>query len=303
MTGRLPGMGHGHYPFLPTPGRARITWPGEARIAAGAVLYAEDWELDPPGDARRDPRFDDAAGFFMPDYRTHSWREYGNRVGIFRILALFDQLDLPFTVALNAALCRRMPALVAALVARGCEIAAHGTHATRMLSSAMTEQAERDAIAEALDMIQAATGRRPVGWIGQDYGESARTPGLLAEAGLAYVADWPNDDQPYVMRHGLVSLPNQAEWDDVQMLWHRRVPLNRYAGVVRDAFHVLHDEGASSGRFFGLHIHPWLLGAPHRFGQLATVLTELSRAPATWWTTHEGVARHVTANPAMFGAA
>ena len=303
MTTRVPGMDHAHYPFLPTPARARITWPGGARLAACAVLYAEDWELDPPPDTRRDPRFNDAAGYYAPDYRTHSWREYGNRIGIFRILDLFDHLQLPCTVALSASLCTRAPALLEALLSRGCEIAAHGTHATRMLTSAMDEQAERDAIAASLDTIEDATGTRPVGWIGQDYGESHRTPKLLAQAGLQYVADWPNDDQPYIMQGGLVSLPNQAEWDDVQLLWHRRVPLNRYAGLVTDAFRVLLDEGGSSGRFFGLHVHPWLLGAPHRFQQLVATLTPLRSVPEVWWTTQVTVAAYVKDDPIMFGQA
>ncbi len=303
MTIRAPGMDHAHYAFLPSPSRARITWPGGARLAACAVLYAEDWELAPPADARRDPRFNDAAGYYAPDYRTHSWREYGNRIGIFRILDLFDRLQLPCTVALSASLCTRAPALLEALLSRGCEIAAHGTHATRMLTSAMDEQAERDAIAASLDTIEAATGTRPIGWVGQDYGESHRTPKLLAQAGLHYVADWPNDDQPYLMQGGLVSLPNQAEWDDVQLLWHRRVPLHRYAGLVTDAFRVLLEEGGSSGRFFGLHIHPWLLGAPHRFQQLVAALTPLRAAPEVWWTTQGTVAAYVKENPTMFGPA
>ncbi|MGI4941966.1 MAG: hypothetical protein ACRYHQ_15640, partial [Janthinobacterium lividum] len=136
MTTRQPGMDHAHYPYLPTPSRAQVAWPDGARLAACAVLYAEDWELSPPHDARRDQRFDDAAGYFAPDYRTHSWREYGNRIGIFRVLELFDRLGLPCTVALNASLCHRMPALLEALLSRGCEIAGHGLHATRMLSSA-----------------------------------------------------------------------------------------------------------------------------------------------------------------------
>ncbi len=296
-------MDHAHYPYLPTPARARVAWPNDARLAACVVLYAEDWELAPPPDARRDPRFDDAAGYFAPDYRTHSWREYGNRIGIFRVLELLGRLQLPCTVALNASLCHRMPALVEALLSRGCEIAGHGTHATRMLSSAMDEPAERAAIAACLDTIEAATGTRPVGWIGQDYGESHRTPGLLAEAGLHYVADWPNDDQPYLMQGGLVSLPNQAEWDDVQLLWHRRVPLQRYPALVAEAFRVLLAEGGSSGRFFGLHVHPWLLGAPHRFARLVTTLTALRAAPGVWWTTQGAVAAHVRRNPLMFGPA
>src|SRR5207302_2120938 len=94
-----------------------------------------------------------------------------------------------------------------------------------MLSSRMSETEERATIAASLETIARAAGTRPRGWIGQDYGESTITPQLLAEAGLSYVADWGNDDQPYWLQTQppLASIPNQAEWDDVQMIWHRKV--------------------------------------------------------------------------------
>ena len=100
---------------------------------------------------------------------------------------------------------------------RSYEFAAHGTFATRMLSSQMSEAEERAAIASSLDTIARTAGTRPRGWIGQDYGESTVTPHLLAEAGLDYVADWGNDDQAYFLATNppLLSISNQAEWDDV----------------------------------------------------------------------------------------
>jgi peptidoglycan/xylan/chitin deacetylase (PgdA/CDA1 family) len=296
-------MDHALYPFLPTPHRAKIRWPQQAHLAACVVLHIEEWELDREQGTHRDPRFNDPAGFFAPDYRMWSWREYGNRVGVFRILDLLGALRLPFTVALNAQICERKPALVTGLQQLGCEFAGHGLVATRMISADMTEAAERSEIEAALATIERATGVRPVGWVGQDYGESRRTPSLLVEAGLTYVADWPNDDQPYLMAGGLVSLPNQAEWDDVQLLWHRRVALSLYPKLVREAFRVLWEEGAHSGRFFALHIHPWVLGAPHRFQALVTTLTALSATPQVWWTTLAAVAAEVRAHSAAFGAA
>src|SRR5207249_1501191 len=124
-------------------------------------------------------------------------------------------------------------------------------------SSRMSEGEERAAIAEPLDAIAHTTGTRPRGWIGQDYGESPITPRLLAEAGLDYVADWGNDDQPYAMQTQppLLSIPNQAEWDDVQMIWHRKVHPAVWRDTVLEAFGQLHAYGAS---VFGLHIHSWL---------------------------------------------
>ncbi len=281
---RGPGMDHGHYVYSALPERPPLRWPEGARVAFWVALYLEYWELDPPADALSDPRFVGEFGSFAPDYRSYSQREYGNRVGIFRVLEVLDRHGLRATVAANASVCARYPYLVEACLSRGWEFAAHGSHATRMISSAMDEAEERAHIAETLAAVERASGRRPKGWIGQDFGESAATPRLLAEAGLDYVADWPNDDQPYLMSGArpLVSIPNQAEWDDVQLLWLRRVAMPRYPDLVAEAFDTLHDEGAHSGRIFGLGIHPWVLGQGHRIRYLDEALERIGGRDGVW---------------------
>jgi len=120
------------------------------------------------------------------------------------------------------------------------------------------------------------------------------TPHLLAQAGLRYVADWGNDDRPYVMQTEppLLSVPNQAEWDDVQMIWHRKVHPAIYRDTVLEAFRRLHADGASSGTFFGLHIHPWLMGMPHRIGMLETIIETIAAASEVWRTTAGAVTDH-----------
>jgi allantoinase len=164
-----------------------------------------------------------------------------------------------------------------------------------MLSSQMSETEERTAIAESLDTIARTTGTRPRGWIGQDYGESTLTPCLLAEAGLDYVADWGNDDQPYWLQTQppLLSIPNQAEWDDVQMIWHRKVSPVIWRDTVLEAFGQLQADGRASGTVFGLHIHPWLMGQPHRIAILEAVVDTIAAA-TVWRTTAGGIADHVT---------
>jgi peptidoglycan/xylan/chitin deacetylase (PgdA/CDA1 family) len=299
MTERRPGPDHALYRHAPLPGRAPLRWPADARVALVVFLYLEYWELDPPPGAIYDQRHDGALGGLRPNYKVHSQYEYGNRVGMFRVLDLLDRHKLPVTVAANAGACEKYPPLVGEFRARHYELAAHGAFATRMLSSAMGADEERAAIAHSLDTIERAAGTRPRGWIGQDYGESTLTPHLLAEAGLHYVADWGNDDQPYVMstRPPLLSVPNQAEWDDVQLIWHRKIHPSIYRATVLEAFTRLHAEGATSGTFFGLHIHPWLMGMPHRIGYLETVVETIAAASGVWRTTAGAVAEHVGANP------
>jgi allantoinase len=291
---RARGMDHDLYPYSAMPNRPPLTWPGGARIAFAPVIYLEHWEPDPPAGALRDPRFIDPFGDFRPDYRSYTWREYGARIGIFRVFEVLDRNGLTATVAANAAALERYPLLVEECLRRGWEFAAHGTHATRMVSSAMREDDERAVIAESVAAVERATGIRPEGWISQDFGHSTRTPHLLAEAGIRYLADWPNDDQPYWMTTTppLLAIPCQSELDDVQLLWHRRVLTPRYPALVEDGFRVLHGEG---GRSFQLGIHPWLIGMPHRIRYLDEALGRLSRFAGVWNTTLGGIARHLYA--------
>ncbi len=295
MTHRSPGMDHAHYPYSALPTRPALAWPNGARLAYAVFLYLEYWEVDPPKDAVTDPRMKDSVAPFYPDYRTSTRMEYGNRVGIFRLFDLLDRTKLEVTVPVNAMALVRYPFLVEECLKRGYELSGHGISASRMLSSKMSEAEEAEVIGSCLDAIEAASGRRPTGWVGQDYGQSARTPKLLADAGLDYVCDWPNDDAPYLMTHKtptgrpLVSLPNQAEWDDVQLLWHRKTMTQRFPDIVGEAFETLHAEG---GRFFGLHLHPWLFGMPYRTRYLDATLARLAGHKDVWQATAGAVAQH-----------
>jgi allantoinase len=296
MTQRSPGMDHAHYPYSALPTRPPIAWPDGARLAYAVFLYLEYWEVDPPKDAVTDPRMKDSVAPFFPDYRTSTRMDYGNRVGIFRLFDLLDKYRLKVTVPVNAMALERYPFLVDECLRRGYELAGHGISASRMLSSKLSEAEEADVVGSSIEAIERASSERPTGWIGQDYGQSARTPKLLADAGLDYVCDWPNDDAPYLMRHvnprtklPLVSLPNQAEWDDVQLLWHRKTMTQRFPEIAGEAFETLHEEG---GRFFGLHLHPWLFGMPYRTRYLDATLARLAEHENVWQATAGAVAKH-----------
>jgi peptidoglycan/xylan/chitin deacetylase (PgdA/CDA1 family) len=292
MTTRQRGMDHGHYPYSALPGRPPRRWPGAAPVAAWVVLYLEYWELATPAGEHRAPGVHGHWGNFFPDYRTFSYREYGNRVGFSRVLACLDRHAVPVTVAANSAAIARYPELVAECVRRGWEIVPHGSHATRMITSAMTEAKERAVIADAIAAVRDATGKPPRGWIGQDCNESFRTPELVAKSGLRWLSDWPNDEQPYWMTVAppIVSIPQQQEWDDVQMLWLRQLSMPRYKAAIGEALAVLAADGRHSGRTFCLGVHPWLLGQPHRIRYLDDVLASLASSPDVWMTTGSGIA-------------
>ncbi|MBP6767080.1 MAG: polysaccharide deacetylase family protein [Reyranella sp.] len=287
------GMDNPWYDYAPYPKRPKLNWPRNARVAFYVVLHLEYFELLPPDGVVKDSRFTGEFGVYHPDYRTWTQREYGNRTGIFRVLDVLDRYQIRAGVAVNAMAAERYPFLMEQFKKRNYEVIGHGVSANRMISSKMSEAEEKQEIATSIAAIEKATGSAPRGWLGQEYGESQRTPKLLADAGFEYVLDWPNDDQPYPMHVGdgrkFVSMPNQPEWDDVQQLWLRRINTTRYPDLVGDAFELLHHEG---GQVFDLSIHPWLMGMAHRIKYLDEALRRVERFGNVWQATPGDVAKH-----------
>jgi len=284
---RPAGMDHGLYAFRTLPDSPRFAWPGGARIALTVTLMLDHWEVAPPPEASRDPRVISSLGNFFPDWLTWSQREYGNRVGIFRVLEVLDRFGLTPSVALGSAAASRYPELVDECLRRGAAFMAHGTHATRRITSRMSEAEERAHIAESREAVLRATGATPSGWCGQDFNESLRTPGLLAEAGFTYLADWSNDDRPYRIG-ALTSLPAQSEWNDLECMWLRRVSPRAWSDGIVEAFTVLREEG---GAAFNLSLHPWIAGQAHRIRYLSDALARILGQPDVWRATTDTVAQ------------
>ncbi len=267
------GPDHAIHPFSAQPARRDFLWPGGKRVAAYILLHVEHTEIVPPEGTHRDPRFRGAFFTGSPDWHSYSYREYGNRIGIWRVLDVLDALKLPASVAVNLTAGRRHPEIIEACAARGFEPVAHGLSASRMVTSRMSEAEERAHILEARDGL-AAIWPGATGWLGQDHGATPATTRLLAEAGFSWSLDWANDEEPYRHASGLLALPPPAEWDDVQTLWLRRVPVTRWPGLVREALDRLLAE-PRGGRVLGLGVHPWMLGAPHRIRYLGEALQDL----------------------------
>jgi allantoinase len=289
---REPGMDHEHYAFRTLAEAPRFAWPDGARIALTVTVMLDCWELEPPAAAMRDPRIVSPLGNFFPDWLTWSQREYGARVGIFRLFEVLDRFGLMPSVALGAGAAARYPELVDECLRRDACFLAHGTFATRCITNQMTIAEERAFIAESRSAIETATGQAPQGWCGQDFHESARTPALLVEAGFGYTTDWANDDRPYCLGpydgKFLLALPPQPEWNDLECMRLRGVSPQVWSGSIIEAFACLHEEG---GSVFNLTLHPWVAGQAHRVRWLAEGLAGILGLPAVWRTTTDAVAR------------
>ena len=280
------GMDHEHYDWSPLSTRGILRWPDNARLALSVVVTLEHMEWMPPEDSFQAANLaGGSAARPFPDYARISHREYGHRVGIYRVLDVLERHGIRPTVAMDAMTASNYPYLVRHCLDRGCEIIGHGISVSRMITGKMSEQEERDYIRESLDALTQATGEAPVGWMGPEYGESERTPRLLGEAGVRYLCDWANDEQPYPLKvpaGELFALPVMLELDDVVAMSHRKVTIDRYATMLRESFDEMYDDGTDNGRALVLSLHPWLIGQPFRIGILDEALGYMMRRQGVW---------------------
>ena len=222
----------------------------------------------------------------FPNISRVSTREYGHRVGIFRLVEALRRHGIRPTVAIDVLSAESYPSLVHYLRDAGSEFVAHGLSVTRPITSAMTLAQERDYIAQTLERLQAC-GITPSGWFGIEYGESTRTPQLLGEAGLSYLCDWANDEQPYAMTTpgDLVSMPLWADFDDQTVLVNRMCNLDMFEDHFRKALDQLALDGASNARLLHYCVRPWVSGAALRIAMFERVLAHAMRQPAVWTPT------------------
>ena len=174
-----------------------------------------------------------------------------------------------------------------------------------MITSNMSESEERDYIMSAVGGLAEATGTAPQGWLGPEYGESSRTPQLLAQAGIRYVCDWTNDEQPFPMKtparknseDELLALPVMLPLDDVSALWDRRVAIGKFVDMIKESFDTIYEEGAANGRLMVLNLRPWLSGQPFRVRYLAGALEYIMGHQGVWAATGSEVIDWYRANP------
>ncbi|MBI2737593.1 MAG: polysaccharide deacetylase family protein [Rhodospirillales bacterium] len=294
---------HDHYARDTFARRSRSTWPNGAQAACAIVVNAEYYEMQPPAGAFIPPNVPGGFGRGpYPDFRNYSARAYGNRVGIFRIFAALAEYELKASVALDSLTAELCPQLVAHIARHGFDVVAHGQSATRVISAHMTEEQERDYIRQTLETIRARTGTMPQGWHGPEYGESRRTPGLLAMLGVKYVLDWPNDEQPIDMTtpHGpLVSIPMLIDLDDVHAQFHRKISSARWRMCVEDAVEQIVADGQDGvARLLVVNLHPWLSGHPCRIGDVEALFRMLAKRRDIWLASTDEIAAHWTSRSA-----
>lgn len=285
---------HGRYEYVPIVGRPDYRWPGEKRLAVYVALNLEHFAFGEGLGAELAP------GGPQPDVLNHAWRDYGNRVGAWRMLSLFDELALPVSVLVNSEIYGHCPQLMDAFRARGDEVVGHGrTNAERQ--GVLDEAAERALIGEATTIIERHEGKRPQGWLGPWISESRVTPDLLQEAGYRYVLDWCADDQPIWMktRNGrLLAVPYPQEINDIPAIVARKVEGDVFADMIVDAFEEMLRQSENQPLVFGIALHAYIVGQPHRLRHLRRALSHIAARRGDIWLTHAGtIAAHALALP------
>lgn len=271
--------------YSPLSARPRLEWPDGRRLAVYVAPNIEVYEYLPQPSPHRDPW----PRMPHPDIHGYGTRDYGNRVGVWRLFDVMDRHDIIGTTSLNLALCDHYPQVFAACEQRGWDYMGHGMFNTRY-HYGLSEERERAEIAACVETFRRHTGRQLPGWLGPALTFTANTPELVAELGISYYGDWLHDDQPtrIATRHGqLVTLPYSMEVNDT-VLMRQGHEAPEFCEVVKRAFDTLR---AEQGMVLGIAVHPYVSGQPHWIAKLDEALAYVTGHDDVWLTTGSEIAR------------
>ena len=287
-----------YYDYWAYEGRPKILWPGGARVALWIAPNFEYYELNPPKNPQRTPwkrPNPDIAGFGI--------RDYGNRVGALRQLEVLDRFGIRASVSLSAALCEHHPELLEMCVERGYELFSHGVYNTRY-NYGLSEAEEREMLRDSLVTIAEKTGQECVGYLAPALSHSEHTLDLFAEVAselfghekTLYTCDLFHDDQPTPLKtrsgRTLISIPYSLELNDTIAYVVNKVTPRGYGKMLKDAFDVLYEEGASSGTVMCIPTHNYQVACPHRLRAFEEALEYITSHEQVWLATGQEIAAH-----------
>lgn len=284
---------YGPFPYSPITERPRLEWPGGAHVALWIIPNVEFFSLQ-----EKVPAGSGGTGVPVPDIPSWSARDYGNRVGVFRLMQVMERHGIRGTVALNSDLCAQHPPIIEAGNKLQWEWMGHCESNTRRLNEAAPGEEPR-IVKDTFAAIERGTGTRPRGWLGSGLQETWDTLDLLAAEGGDYVCDWTNDDQPYIMTldggRTLVSVPYSHEINDKPAFERFHRTADEFREMICRQFDVLYREGSQSGRVMAIALHPYLTGVPHRIDAFDAALAYICRHSHVWKATGSEIARHFRA--------
>jgi peptidoglycan/xylan/chitin deacetylase (PgdA/CDA1 family) len=275
------------FAYLPITERPLLRWPNGARIAVWVCPNIEHYEFLPGPVRVRDPW----PRTPHPDVLGYGMKDYGNRVGLWRLFEVLDRYAIRCTVSLNLANFEHYPEILEACERRGWDYMCHGIYNTHYLWD-YPEDEERAFVQDCVETFRRLTGRRLAGWFSPAASHTLNTPDLVAEAGIKYFCDFYHDDQPTPLRvrsGRLISLPYQMDLNDSNLFASFGEGPD-FARMSNDMFDTLYHEGAGQGRVMCLALHPFIMGRPHRLRWLDEALRYIAGHDDVWFATGEEIA-------------
>jgi peptidoglycan/xylan/chitin deacetylase (PgdA/CDA1 family) len=263
--------------------RKSFAWPDNKTLAVWIAPNVEVWHYDSPAGTGVSPNVRN----IVPDVINYGWREYGIRVGLWRIADVLDAAGIKASVALNSAICETFPKAVDEMKKRGWEFMGHGITNSESLAG-LNPDKEREVIQTVLKTIEQSTGRKPRGWLGVGLTETYNTLDILAEEGVIYCGDWNNDDQPYPMKvkqGKLFSIPYCMEINDIPLFIRKGYTGEQYYRSVVDQFDTLYADSRKQPRVMGIPLHPMITGQPLRIKYLQRALAHIKKHDRVWFAT------------------
>lgn len=276
---------HNRYDYSPISMRPVFDWPNQTRLAFYIGLNLEHFSFGEGlgAELTSGPRH-------QPDVLNYAWRDYGNRVGVWYLLELFDQLELPVALLVNAAIYNYCPQIVAAFRERGDEIVAHG-YSNAERQGSLDETEENHLIQNVTKIITQYEGKAPKGWLSPWISESMSTPDILQATGYQYLLDWCHDDQPtwFKTKKGqILSIPYSQEIDDIPSIVPNRTSAAVFADMMIDHFDEMLEQSKYRPLVFGIALHPYIVGQPFRLKHLRRALKHIKEHSKKIWITHPG---------------
>ena len=265
--------------------RKPFKWPGNNTLAVWFAPNVEVWHYDSAAGAAITPNPTN----HVPDVFNYAWREYGMRVGLWRLADVFDEAGVKATVALNAQVCDVYPKAMDEMKRRGWEFMGHGTtNSTNLAAFDQKPDQERDAIRNILRTIEQASGKKPRGWLGSGLVETYNTLDILAAEGVNYCGDWNNDDQPVPMKvksGKMFGIPYCNEINDLGVYLRRNWTGEQYLLSVIDQFDTLYADSSKQPRVLGVPLHPMISGQPLRIKYLQRAIAHMKEHQGVWFAT------------------
>jgi allantoinase len=283
------------YDYWPIVDRPRLEWPDGKRLAFYVGLNIEHFHHGKPSTSL----FPGTATLPV-DPLNYGWRDYGTRVGIWRMIDVLDELGIPASVLLNSEVCEKYPEIIAAGKERDWAWLGHG-HTNSSFWTGMSEDEERAGLQKIVDTFTESTGTAPKGWLGPALTETPQTPDLLAEAGFTYTMDWIVDDQPFPMPvrgdQRFISVPYSAEINDIPAFLALGASAQDFGQMIVDQFDVLYEESARRpGGVVAVSLHPFLVNVPFRHKYIKAALEHIVGHDDVWVTTSDAIADHYLDN-------